>query len=321
MEEINSSGGLLGRKLDLVELDNQSSPIGSKMMAEKAVKERVAAVIGSNWSSQSIAAARVLQDAGIPMITPISTSPEVTEIGNCIFRVCYTDTFQGGIMAKFARKDLKAKTAVVLVNQNELYSVTLAKAFSESFSSLSGKVVWNGKYLEEDTDFTPLVLAMNKYKPDVIFIPGNVRNTGFIIKQAGKSGVKGYFLGGDSWDEGLYPYGEHFVEGNYYVNHWHESSNNPESRKFVNKYRKKFKDNINPGAALGYDAVMLLAEAIKKGGYNDSDNLRKAISSIRHLKGVTGTISLGNDRNPLNKSGVIMKCGKSGPLYYKTANY
>ena len=149
VEELNNQGGVLGRPVELIVLDNKSTPIGSTLAAKEAVKLQVTAVIGSGLSSHSLAAAPILQQEGIPMVTPVSTNPKVTHIGNYIFRVCFIDSFQGAAMAKFAYADLGARTAVVLRNIDEAYSTTLAEYFINAFKRIGGKVLLDGGYREK----------------------------------------------------------------------------------------------------------------------------------------------------------------------------
>jgi branched-chain amino acid transport system substrate-binding protein len=163
VEEINSQGGLLGRKLEVIEMDNTSNSIGSKQAALKAVELDVVAVIGAAWSHHSLAMAPVLQQAQIPMISPISTNPKVTLIGDFIFRVCFTDPFQGKVMAQFAYRDLKARTSIVLTNVNSDYSMGLAKFFQKSFTQSGGKVLWEGDYKERAIDFSSVLKKVRPY--------------------------------------------------------------------------------------------------------------------------------------------------------------
>jgi branched-chain amino acid transport system substrate-binding protein len=171
VEEINSQGGLLGRQLEVIELDNNSSVIGSKQAALKAVELDVVAVIGAAWSSHSLAMAPVLQQAQIPMISSISTNPNVTLIGNYIFRVCFTDPFQGKVMAQFAYRDLKARTAIILTNVNSDFSIGLAEFFEKSFIQSGGKVLWEGEYKEKAIDFSTVLEKVRLLQPNVVFVP------------------------------------------------------------------------------------------------------------------------------------------------------
>ena len=199
VDEINRKGGLLGKPVELVELDNTSTALGSKAAAEQAVRNGVHAVIGGSRSSYALAMAQVLQEAGIPMISPTATIPELTLTGDYIFRTCFLDSFQGSVMASFALRDLKAKTAVVLTNTGNKYSIGLAKVFIEEYRKAGGKVLMEGEYLEDVTDFKSLLIQVNKLKPKVVFIPGYSKDTGHIMKTTSEMGIKLQYLGGDGW--------------------------------------------------------------------------------------------------------------------------
>jgi branched-chain amino acid transport system substrate-binding protein len=213
-EEVNRAGGLLGHPVRLIVLDNKSTPIGSKLAAEKAIRQGTTAVIGAHWSSHSLAVAPTLQKAGIPMISPGSTNPKVTQIGNYIFRVCFIDSFQGTAMARFAYTDLGARKAVVLKNIDEEYSIKLAEYFMNAFQRIGGQVLLDGSYRGKAVDFSDVLKATVKLAPDVVYVPGYTRDSGLLIKQAVSIGVETTFLGGDAWDE-IYKIGGKAMDGSY----------------------------------------------------------------------------------------------------------
>ena len=320
VDRINSSGGLLGHPIELIELDNQSSAMGAKLAAEQAVKAGVLAVIGANRSSRSLAMAQVLQPAGIPMITPISTNPEVTRVGDYIFRVCVTDDFQGVVMAVFASRELKARTAVVLTNADEKYSIDLAAVFSEHFKKSGGQVLWEGDYLNQTTDFGQLVTRVKELHPDVCFIPGYSRDSAFIIKQAKEAGVDCAFLGGDGWTMDMYQYGGKAVEGGYFFDHWHRTANDERTRDFVEEYEVKrhYGQIADAGPALSYDATMLLADAVRRANSLDKAVIRDALAATRDFMGVTGAITFDNERNPGGKQAVVMKFENKSVIWVKS---
>ena len=167
IDEINSHGGVIGRPMEMILIDNQSSPLRSKIAAQEAVNRNVTAVIGAIWSSHSLAIASVLQEAKIPMITPASTKPEVTKIGDYIFRICFIDSFQGNVMAKFAYSDLGARTSIVMGNLNEEYSMTLTEYFKTFFKDIGGKVLSHGNYKGKAVDFEDILREAKKFNPPV----------------------------------------------------------------------------------------------------------------------------------------------------------
>lgn len=320
VEEINNQGGLLGRPAELIIIDNKSTPIGSTIAAKKAVQLRVPAVIGASWSSHSLQMASVLQQAEIPMITGSSTNPKITRIGNYIFRTCFIDSFQAKSMAEFAYIDLGARTAGVLEIINEEFSLTLAELFVSSFQQYDGKVILNESYENNAVDFSNILQKVKTLQPDVVYVPGYVRDSGLLIKQAVSLGIQRTFLGADGWAGSLiYNYGGDALEGNYYSAHWHPEVNFPQSVQLQKLYKQKYGSEIsNMNAPLTYDAVMLLADSIRRANSLDPKKIRDAIAETKGFQGATGNITLDEQGDPLNKPMVIMKLGKNAPMYYKT---
>ena len=320
VEEINNQGGLLGRPAELIIIDNKSTPIGSTIAAKKAVQLRVPAVIGASWSSHSLQMASVLQQAEIPMITGSSTNPKITRIGNYIFRTCFIDSFQAKSMAEFAYIDLGARTAGVLEIINEEFSLTLAELFVSSFQQYDGKVILNESYENNAVDFSNILQKVKTLQPDVVYVPGYVRDSGLLIKQAVSLGIQRTFLGADGWAGSLiYNYGGDALEGNYYSAHWHPEVNFPKSVHLQKSYKQKYGSEIsNMNAPLTYDAVMLLADSIRRANSLDPKKIRDAIAETKGFQGATGNITLDEQGDPLNKPMVIMKLGKNAPMYYKT---
>jgi branched-chain amino acid transport system substrate-binding protein len=320
VEEINNQGGLLGRPIKLIILDNKSSPIGSSMAARKAVQLGVPAVIGAAWSSHSLQIAPILQQAKIPMITGPSTNPKVTRIGNYIFRTCFIDSFQAQAMAQFAYTELGARTAIVLEIINEEYSLTLAELFSNSYQQYGGKVVLKGSYTNDAVDFANLLKKVKTLQPDVVYVPGTARDSGLLIKQAASMEIQTTFLGADGWAHPLiYDIGGNALEGNYYSAHWHHDVSFPQSIHMKKVYYQKYKSKIpHMNAPLTYDAVMLLTDAIRRANSLDAKKIRDALAETKGFQGATGTITFDEHGDPLNKAVVIMKLGKDAPMYFKS---
>lgn len=317
VEEINNEGGLLGRPIRLIVLDNKSTPIGSKLAAEEAVRRGAVAVIGAHWSSHSLALAPILQQAGVPMISPASTNPKVTRIGNCIFRVCFIDSFQGKAMAKFAYTDLNAKKAVVLKNIDEEYSVKLAEYFMDAYQQIGGTVLLDGSYRGKAVDFSEVIQATAKLSPDVVYVPGYTRDSGLLIKQAVSMGVKATFLGGDAWDE-IYKISGKAVDGSYHSAPWHPDVPFPKSLHLKKIYQQKFHMEIeNMSAPLAYDAFMVLVDAVKRAGTLNPAKIRDAIAETQGLHITTGIISFDENGDPLDKEVIILKLDKGKPVYHK----
>lgn len=299
VDEINARGGFLGHPVEILELDNASTPLGSKAAAEEAVASNVLAVIGASWSSHSNAMAPVLQAAGIPMITPISTNQEVTLHGDCIFRACYTDPLQARVMARFAIDDLGIEKTVTLVNVSRLYSVNLADHFERYFREFGGQVPWRGEFLIDSADYAELLQQAMSYEPDALYIPGDYRDSSFIIKQARDMGLDVVVLGGDAFGLRLFDYIGEAADGCYYTTNWHRDSPWPQSRDFVDRYEQKHGEIRQTTIPLTYDAVMLLNNAVSRAGSLDRPAVRDALAATEGFLGVSGEISFDQNGDPL----------------------
>ncbi len=308
VEEINATGGVLGKKLELLTEDNQSKQGESATIAKKFVaRDKVVAVLGGNPSTNSLEAAPVYQTAKIPMIAISSTNPRVTEIGNYIFRVCFIDPFQGAVLSKFALDTLKAQRAAIITSVNNAYSVGISKVFREKFTAGGGTIVADQKHSEGDKDFRAQLTAVIAAKPDVIFHSGNYTEGALICKQARALGFTGPLIGGDAWEAPqLIELGGAAVEGTYYSTHASPESTAPEVQNFVKIFRTRWNGETPDSiAALGYDAAKLLANALTRAGTTEGPVLRDAIAATKDFPGVTGRISIDEQRNA-TKSAVIL---------------
>ncbi len=318
IEEINRQGGLFDQPIELMLLDNRSTPIGSSLAAEEAVRHNVAAVIGAHWSSHSLAMGPVLQEAGIPMISPGSTNPKVTQLGNYIFRACFIDSFQGKAIANFAINQLKAKTAIVLRNIDEAYSMQLADFFTVAFKHHQGRILWEDGYRGKAVDFKQILKQVHQLRPDVVYVPGYTRDSGLIIKQAVSLGIKATFLGGDAWDE-IYAIAGNAVEGSYHSAPWHPQVPFEKSVHLQKIHQQTYGTPINNfSAPLAYDATMLLMDAIQRAGSLDRSRIRAAIAATHNFKGATGPISFDANGDPVNKAIIILKLENGGSTFVKT---
>ena len=315
-EEINANGGILGREIEIIEIDNQSTSIGAKNAAETAVLSDVIAVIGCARSSNSLAAAPILQKAGIIMISPSSTNPEVTLVGDYIFRICFLDSLQGKIMANFAINELNCRSAVVLTNTSYSYSMDLSEYFIKQYIALGGEILWVGDFIENMSDFSSLLSGIKELNPDVIYLPAYVRDSGFIIRQAREMGISSVFLGGDGWGPEIFEYGLDDVNGSYLTDHWYYELDRNNSMEFVRKFEDKFNTRPSSGSALTYDAISILLYAIEQAGTFDSETIRKHLAIIEDFNGITGDISFDENGNPI-KSAVILKLENNERVFVK----
>ena len=318
VEQINKTGGLLGHPVELILLDNQSTAIGAVLAAEEAVRLDVLAVIGAHWSSHSLAMAPVVQKAGIPMISPGSTNPDVTRVGNYIFRACFVDSFQGKAMARFARDELQAHSAVILKNIDEAYSLMLAEFFSRAFTDIGGKVLLDAGYRGKAVDFSDLLQQVKDLNTDVLYIPGYTRDSGLIINQATALGLKVVYLGGDAWDD-IFPFAGDAINGSFNSAPWHPGVPFPASGELKKVYFDRYHTEItNVSAPLAYDAVMLLRAAVETAHSLERSKVRDALAAIRNFPGATGMISFDEQGDPLGKEVIILKWEKGQPRYHAT---
>lgn len=318
VRELNQHGGVLGKQVTLVEMDNKSSAIQSAQAAKKALKFGAVAVFGSNWSSNSLAMAPILQAAKIPMISPYSTNPKVTLVGNYIFRVCFVDTFQGRCMASFAFNDLKIEKAAILINANSRYSEGLAEVFKKSFLKNGGKIVIEAAYLQNAEDFSSVLNQIRVEAPDAVFVPGHSIDSARIIRQARDMGMLLPFLGGDGWADAeiMYQHAGSAIHGCFYSNHWHEKNRNKKSKDFVTAFKKRFPKPVSPGSALGYDMVFVFADAVRRANSLEPAKIRDALAQTQDFVGVTGSITFDHNGDPV-KPAVILKFDQGTTFFEK----
>ena len=317
IEELNSTGGVLGKKFDLLTEDTRSTPSESATVVKKLIsRDNVIAILGEVASGRSLEAAPICQQNKIPMISPSSTNPDVTRQGDYIFRVCFIDPFQGTVMAKFAKNTLKVRSVAVLSDVAAPYSVGLAQFFTERFVKDGGKIVVEQKYTSNDKDFKAQLTAIKAAGPEAIFVPGYYTEAGLIVRQARDLGISLPIFGGDGWEAPeLIQIGGKAMDGTYYSTHYSPEDKSDMVQNFVKKFKARFGGEVPDAmAALGYDSALVLADAIKRAGGVEEPKLRDAIAATKEFQGVTGKTTLDAERNA-NKSAVIIEV-KNGSFRY-----
>ncbi len=307
VDAINARGGVLGRPIELRVEDNRSLAGESATAAKKLIsRDRVVALIGECSSARTLEAASVAQAAGIPLVSPASTSPRVTEAGDCVFRVCFTDPFQGDVIATFARRRLGLSRAALLVDSTATYSVGLADFFSRKFRELGGTVVATQSYAGSETDFRAQLTAIRSARPDALFVPGYYVAAGLVARQARELGITATLLGGDGFEAPqLLEIGGQALDGAYYSTHFALNATGGVSRRFVADYRLRYGADPNGLSALTYDAVGIVADAVARAGTTDGAALRRALAETRDYPGVTGLTSI-NARRDADKEAAII---------------
>jgi branched-chain amino acid transport system substrate-binding protein len=319
LEEINAKGGALGRPLELLSEDDRSVTEEARTAAQKLLqRDRVVALLGEIASSRSLAAAPEAQRAKVPMISPGSTNPKVTEVGDYIFRACFIDPFQGTVMARFAAEELKVKRVAILFDFKQDYSVGLADYFRETFKKMGGEIVADERYTSGDIEFRAQLTTIRAANPEAIFVPGYYTELGLIAKQARELGIDVPLLGGDGWDsEKTLEIGGQAVEGYYFSTHYAADSDSPKVQDFVARYKQKYSETPDAMAALGYDTAGILADALTRAGDTDGAKLRDAIARTKDYDGVTGKISIDAARNA-RKDAVVLKIEGGKFKFYRS---
>ena len=315
LDELNAAGKTLGKTLKVVTEDDRSNSDEAKTATDKLItKHHVVAVLGEIASSRSIAMAPVCQDAKVPMLSPGSTNPKVTEVGDFIFRACFIDPFQGTAMASFAMHDLKLKRFAVLYAVNSDYSVGLKDYFEQAVKKEGGEIVAELSYTEKsDRDFRSQLTKIRDANPDAIYCSGYYTEAGLIAQQARDLGIKVPLMGGDGWDsDQTVKVGKDAINGCYFSNHYSPDEQKPQVQAFVAAYKARYK---NPDgtpkvpdamAILGYDAMKLMAHAIIVAGGTDGQKIRDALAATKDFPGAGGSITIDENRNA-KKAIVILK--------------
>jgi branched-chain amino acid transport system substrate-binding protein len=317
-EQINAAGGVLGKKVRVIVEDDQSKPEEAATAVTKLINQNhVVAMLGEVSSSRSLAAAPICQANGVPMISPSSTNPRVTQVGDYIFRVCFIDPFQAEVGARIAWEILHLKKVAILSDVRNDYSVGLQTFFRQTFKGFGGEIVAEQSYSEGDSDFRAQLTQIKSANPEGIYVPGYYTEVGTIARQARELGITVPLIGGDGWDSPrLWEIGGEALNGCHFSNHYSVDDPAPAVQKFVTDYRAKYNQTPDALAALGYDAARILADAMTRAGSTNGDKVRDALSVTKDFQGVTGTITINKERNAV-KPAVVLKI-ENGKFVYVT---
>ena len=316
-----------GKKIELVVVDNKSDKVESANAVKRLIeKDKVRAIIGTYGSSLAMAGGEVAEKAGIPMVGTSCTNPLVTQGKKYVFRVCFIDPFQGAGAADYALKELKAKSAAMLIEVTEDYSVGRGNFFKQNFTKNGGKIVSVMNYQKGDQDFTAQLTEIISKKPDVLYIPANFAEGAIIMRQARELGAKFSILGGDAMDNPeMVKIGGDSVEGFSYTTFAYtpnmaEKLMSPIQKQFTAQWRKAFPGK-DPAAltGCGYDAYLLIYNAIKSAKSTDPAKITAAIASTKDMPGVTGTTTI-NKTHDAEKSVGIIKIEKGKQVFHAIVN-
>ena len=321
IKEANEAGGINGKKITLVEADSKSEAAEAVNAATKLISDdKVQVILGPAVTANVIAESQVATDNKVPVIGFAATNPDVTvengQVKPFIFRSCFIDPQQGTVMAKFATKELKAKTAVMYIDSSSDYSKSLGKVFKETFEAAGGKVLMEESFLAKDQDFKAALTKLKTANADVIFVPAYYEEVGKIVKQARELGITCPMLGTDGWDDpkvadiaGVAALNNTFFSTHYF-------SEDPGAKSFIDAFTKEYGHAPNVFAALGYDAGKLLVDALKRANSTDPEAIRKAIEETKDLQVATAKITMDPaTHNPIQDAIIIEN--KDGKYTFK----
>lgn len=323
--EINRRGGLFGMPVELIgHINKEAVPEVSVQLAESLiVEDEIVALIGPNRSSHAVVVGPVAQKHRIPMVTTTATNPNVTQAGDFVFMASFTDSFQGAVMAQFAKMELGISSAAIITRSGDLYTEGISEFFASNFTSLGGNVVANTSFESGTTDFTEQLTQIAEMKPDALFTAGFVQDIADITQQAraiplqNAAGEPTVFLGADSWDSTLLFNDENAkIEGSYFSGHFSPDTNEPNARAFVDTYMSVYESTPTGGVAVSYDAVKLLFEAIERAGSLDADAIREQLAATENYIGATNIARYNENRQP-TKSAVIFTIKDGEKQFYQ----
>lgn len=323
-KEINASGGVLGKQIQIVTADNKGEPSESANAMTKVItQDKVVAVTGFTVSSCGIAGSVVAEDNKIPFVAAATVNPKVTvdertgKVKAYTFRACFIDSFQGTVGANFALNSLKVKKAAILIDNSSDYSKGLSKVFRDVFSAGGGQIVAEEAYLQKDQDFKSTLTAIKAQNPELLYIPGYYEDVGKIVKQARELGMTIPILGGDAWDSPKLAElgGPQPLNNTYFTNFYSVEDKNPVSNAFIEAYKKEYGQLPDSMAAMGYDAANLLVDAIKRANSTESSKIREALAATKNFKSVSGDMDLNATHDAVR--GVVIIEMKDGKQVYK----
>ncbi|WP_324824402.1 ABC transporter substrate-binding protein [Sinanaerobacter sp. ZZT-01] len=313
VEEINAAGGVLGKQIELVEVDNKSDASEVVSVATKLMsQENVVAVIGPATSGNYKAQEPIATQYGIPILSGSATADDVTVgkdgVKDYVFRLCFSDSFQGTAMATYAKDNLEATKAVIIKDSSSDYAAGLADNFRATFEKNGGKIVTEEAYAQKEKDFNAILTKIKKESYDVIFLPGYYQEAGLIIKQARDLGITAPILGADGFDSPKLKdlAGTAALNDVYYSNHYSSLDKDPAVAAFIGAFNKKYNKEPDAFNALGYDCGKFIADAITRAGEANPEKIKEALASTENFSGVTGSFSIDENHNPV-KSIVVIK--------------
>ena len=324
IKEINADGGIDGKKIVPVKVDNKSDLTEATNGALKLIdQDKVSAIIGAATSGDTVAQVQIANDKKTVLLTPSGTAPNVTvnedgKLNDYAFRTSFIDPFQGNVAANFAINDLKIKNAAIYADSASDYAKGLAAAFKETFTAAGGKIVSEESYVAKDTDFSATLTRIKGKNPEFVFIPGYYEEVGLIIKQAREMGITVPFMGADGWDSPklIDLAGAENLNNTFITNHYSSEDPDEKIQKFVSAFNDEYGKSPDAFNALGYDSVYLLKDAVERAGSTDSDKIKEELAKTKDLSLITGVVTIDENHNPI-KSATVLEY-QDGKQVFKT---
>ena len=313
VDQINSSGGIQGKAIELVILDDKGDATEAAQAARRLIdREKVVLIIGPVITPAVMAVAPICQAQGIPMITPTGTGDQITSLGDYIFRAAYKDSFQGSLMAQFAIENLGITEAAIIYDIANDYSVGLRASFKATFQNLGGKIIAEESYSTGDTDFSAQLTSLAMRNPKALFIPDYYSAAGPILMQARLMGMDAIMLGVDGWDSPeLHALAGGFEDGGYIVNHYSTQDQSPTTQQYIADYTKTYGQTPDALAALGYDGILIVKKVLESASSTNPEDLKYALGTVKNIEAATGTIDMDPEGTPIKSAVVLqMKNGK-----------
>ena len=307
VDEINKNGGINGKKIEWISYDGKGEITDSTTAYNKLKGDKVAAIVGPLTSKPSLAVSEIAKKDGIPMITPTGTQVNITEGKENVFRTCFTDPYQGKLLAKFAAENQKAKKVAILRNTSSDYSNGIANEFKKEVEKLKLELVADESYGDNDNDFKAQLTKIAKEKPDVLLVPDYYEKIALIVPQARDAGIDAKFIGSDGWDGVINVMDKSqlsMVEGSCFSNHFAIDSNDKRVKEFVDKFKKANKEDPSAFSALSYDTVYLLKQAMEEAKSEENDKVVEKIKNIE-FDGITGKFKFNKDNNPIKSASIM----------------
>ncbi|MEK4427532.1 ABC transporter substrate-binding protein [Solibacillus sp. FSL K6-1523] len=314
VEEINAAGGIDGKKIELITVDNKSENAEATTAAIRlAEKDKVVAMLAPATSGNALATVEIANKYKVPIVTGSGTAPNVTvndngSVNEFAFRTCFIDPFQGTVAANFATKDLGAKNVAIYADNASDYAKGLAASFKETIEANGGTVVAEEAYVAKDVDFKSTLTNIKGKNPDFVFIPGYYEEVGLIVKQARDLGIDVPLMGADGWDSPtlIDLAGAEALNNTYITNHYSSEDPDASIQKFVEAFKGKYKEAPNAFHALGYDSIYFIVDAIKRvDGDVTGEAIQQQLAATKDLSLITGTFTVDEFHNPVKSATVL----------------